>query len=201
MRRRLRACAGTGRKMSCRAAGSAGRAPVAQWIEQRFPKALAASSTLAGGASSAHSASNQPWLGCSHSELSVESMSLARVLLGWSCRNDHRRQESTGTVESRTPRSTVVAIYESRAGAEVALIALRQEGLDVNLLTVLGISTEEQALRFTATGIPANRAVTYARDVKSGKFLVLAGGSAQEIGRACALLGATGPSELTASAA
>ena len=76
--------------------------------------------------------------------------------------------------ESRTPKGSVVATYESRAGAEAALRALRDGGLDV-----------KQAKR----------------DVKSGKFLVLAGGSAQEIGRACALLGTTGPSELIANAA
>jgi hypothetical protein len=106
-------------------------------------------------------------------------------------------------MESRTPKSTVVAIYESRAGAEVAFHALQAGGLDIKQLTILGMafSTEEQALRFTADGIPAKRADTYERDVKSGKFLVLAGGSAQEIGRACALLGTTGPSELTANAA
>jgi hypothetical protein len=106
-------------------------------------------------------------------------------------------------VESRIARSTVVATYESRAGAEVAFNALRFAGLDVNPLTILGraFSHEEQALRLTSAGIPAKRAVTYERDVKSGKFLVLAGGSAQEIGRACALLGTTGSSELTANAA
>jgi hypothetical protein len=104
-------------------------------------------------------------------------------------------------MESRTPRSTVVATYESRAGAEVAFKALRDAGLGVHPLTILGISTEEQALRFTATGIPANKAVAYEHDLKFGKFLVVAGGSAQEIGRACALLGTTGPSELTANAA
>ena len=106
-------------------------------------------------------------------------------------------------MESRRPKSTVVATYESRTGAEVAFNALRDAGLDVKQLTILGMtfSTEEQALRLTAGGIPVKRAKTYERDVESGKFLVLAGGSAQEIGRACALLGATGPSELTANAA
>jgi hypothetical protein len=106
-------------------------------------------------------------------------------------------------MESCTPKSTVVAVYESRAGAEVAFNALRFAGLDVHPLTILGtaFSSEEQTPHFTDTGIPAKKAVTYERDVKSGKFLVLAGGSTQEIGRACALLGMTGPSALTANAA
>jgi hypothetical protein len=94
-------------------------------------------------------------------------------------------------------------MYESRAGAEVAFNALRDARLDVNQLTILckPFSTEEPSLGFTATGIPAKRAVTYEREVKSGKFLVLADGSAHVIGRACALLGTTGPSRLTAHAA
>jgi hypothetical protein len=102
-------------------------------------------------------------------------------------------------MDRRIPKSTVVATYESRAGAQIAFNALRDAGLDVGRLTILGtaFSTEEQLLRF----IPAKRAETYERNVKSGKFLVLAGGSAKEIGRACALLGTTGPSELTANAA
>jgi hypothetical protein len=138
--------------------------------------------------------------------LTVEAWASCRwhvSCFGSSCRCERRRQESKGTMESRTPKSTVIAIYESRAGAEVAFDALRAGGLDVNQLTILGraFSAEEQALWFIADGIPAKKAETYERDVKSGKFLVLAGGSAQEIGRACALLGATGPSELTANAA
>jgi hypothetical protein len=106
-------------------------------------------------------------------------------------------------MDSRTPRSTVIATYESRAGAELAFHALRDAGLDVSPLTIFGMahSSEDQARQFLATGIPAKRAVTYEREVKSGRFLVLAGGSAVEIGRACAVLGRTGPSELTANAA
>jgi hypothetical protein len=94
-------------------------------------------------------------------------------------------------------------MYESRAEAEVAFNALRNAGLDVNQVTILctAFATEEHSLRFSATGIPAKRAVSYERDVKSGKFLVLADGSAHGIGRACALLGTTSPSRLTAHAA
>jgi hypothetical protein len=43
--------------------------------------------------------------------------------------------------------------------------------------------------------------VDYEEDVKSGKFLVLAGGTADVIGRACALLGKTCPTWLAAHAA
>jgi hypothetical protein len=106
-------------------------------------------------------------------------------------------------MKSRTSGNAVVAMYESRQGAEVAFKALRDAGLDVHPLTIVAktFSAEEQALRFTAIGIPTRKLVTYERDVRSGKFLVLAGGSAHVIGRACALLGTTGPSRLTAHAA
>jgi hypothetical protein len=106
-------------------------------------------------------------------------------------------------MESPTSRNTVVATYESRAGAEVAFNTLREAGLDVNPLTILGtaVSAEEQAIRLTATGISAKKVMTYGRDVSSGKFLVVAGGSARVIGRVCALLGTTGPSRLAAHAA
>ena len=94
-------------------------------------------------------------------------------------------------------------MYESRTGAEIAFNALRDAGLDVSRLTILGeaFSSEEPAFGLTATGIPARRVVIYERDVKSGKFLVLAGGSAHVIGQACAVLGTTGPSRLNAHAA
>jgi hypothetical protein len=106
-------------------------------------------------------------------------------------------------MESCPPRNAVVAMYESRARAQVAFNALQDAGLDINQWMTRGrtFSAEEQGLRFAATGIPARTAVTYERDVQAGKFLVLAGGSAHEIGRACALLGTTGPTRLTAHAA
>jgi hypothetical protein len=112
-------------------------------------------------------------------------------------------KKARATMKSGIPGHAVVAMYESHSGAEVAFNALRDAGLDVDGLTIVGrfFSAEEQALGFKATGIPATRLVTYERDVKSGKFLVLAGGSAHVIGQVCALLGTTGPSRLTAHTA
>ncbi len=49
-------------------------------------------------------------------------------------------------------------------------------------------------------GIPASCVVNYENDVNSGKYLVLARGTADVIGRVCALLGKTRPSRLAAYA-
>jgi hypothetical protein len=97
----------------------------------------------------------------------------------------------------------VVAMYESLMGATIAFNALREARLDANQLTLVGeaFSGKERRLGFQEVGIPTRRAVNYEDDVKSGKFLVLIGGSADVIGRACALLGKTCPSRLTAHAA
>jgi hypothetical protein len=111
-------------------------------------------------------------------------------------------KKARATMKSRIPGHAVVAMYESQTGAEIAFNALRDAGLDVDGLTIVGrFSAEEQALGFRATGIPATKLVAYESDVKSGKFLVLAGGSAHVIGQVCALLGKTGPSRLTAHTA
>ncbi len=101
------------------------------------------------------------------------------------------------------PRHAVIAMYESHAGARLAFDALRDAGLDVNRLTLVGdrLSSADHDLDLTCVGIPASKMLTYERDMKSGKFLVLAGGSANVIGRVCALLGTTGPSRLIAHAA
>lgn len=105
-------------------------------------------------------------------------------------------------MKSRGTRNAVIATYESRASADVAFHALRRAGLDVTRLAVQGgsLSIEEQAKRLAVVGVPPRRAVTYEHAVKRGKFLVLVGGSARGIGQACALLGTTGPSQLTAYA-
>jgi hypothetical protein len=112
-------------------------------------------------------------------------------------------KKARASMQSRIAEHAVVAMYESHTGAEIAFNALRDAGLDVNRLTIVGkpVSADEQALQLNATGIPSRRLVAYERDVRCGKFLVLAGGSAQVIGRACAVLGRTGPSRLTAHAA
>ena len=82
-------------------------------------------------------------------------------------------------MESCTPKSTVVAVYESRAGAEVAFNALRFAGLDVHPLTILGtaFSSEEQTPHFTDTGIPAKKAVTYERSRISCAIVLVPAGS------------------------
>jgi hypothetical protein len=101
------------------------------------------------------------------------------------------------------PRHAVVAMYESHAGARLAFNALRDAGLDVNRLTLVGdrLSSGDHDLDLTCVGIPPSRILTYKRDMKSGKFLVLAGGTANVIGQVCAVLGTTGPSRLIAHAA
>jgi hypothetical protein len=97
----------------------------------------------------------------------------------------------------------VVAMYESLGGASIAFHALREAGLDTRQLTIVGQkpSSHRQLRWFHVAGVPASRIATHENDVKSGKFLLLAGGTADMIGLACALLGKTGPSRLTAYAA
>jgi hypothetical protein len=97
----------------------------------------------------------------------------------------------------------VVAMYESHGGAAIAFNVLQEAELDMHQLTIVGENSlvGEQRLGFEAVGIPARRVVDYEEDVKSGKFLVLAGGTADVIGRACALLGKTCPTWLAAHAA
>jgi uncharacterized membrane protein len=165
-----------------------------------------------------------------------------------------------------TQENSVVAIYESHTGAEVALKELRKAGLDMKRLSIIGkdFHTEEHALGFYTSGdrmkfwgtrgafwgslwgilfggaffflpafgplvvmgplvgwivgalegavvggaagvlaaalgsigIPNDSIVKYEFDVKAGKFLVLASGTAEMIAHAHVVLGTTGASLL-----
>ncbi len=166
-----------------------------------------------------------------------------------------------------TQEQTVVAIYDSHTGAEAAIKALQQAGLDMKRLSIIGkdFQTEEHALGFyssgdrmkiwggqgafwgtlwgvlfggaffvipalgpivvmgplvawivgalegaaiggaagvltaalTSIGIPKDSVVKYELDVKTGKFLVLARGTAEMIEHARSVLHSTGASRLT----
>jgi hypothetical protein len=53
-----------------------------------------------------------------------------------------------------TPEHSVVAVYDSHAGAEAAVKALQQEGVDMKRLSILGLNihTEEHATGFYTSG-------------------------------------------------
>lgn len=165
-----------------------------------------------------------------------------------------------------TQEHSVVAIYDTHAGAEAAVKLLQQDGIDMKQLSIVGkdYHTEEQAIGFytsgdrmkfwggrgifwgslwgmlfgsalffipaigpivamgpivgwivgalegaavggvagvlvaalTSIGIPEDSVVKYEMEVKAGKFLVLARGSAEMIVQARTLLGTTGASQL-----
>jgi hypothetical protein len=102
----------------------------------------------------------------------------------------------------RIQTHAVVAMYESQMGATVAFNALRRAGLDMHRLTLVGHTTSatEPRLGFPWIGIPTRNVANYEDDVRSGRFLVMLGGTAEVVGRACALLGQTRPSRLNAHA-
>jgi hypothetical protein len=165
-----------------------------------------------------------------------------------------------------TQEDSIVAIYDSHTGAETAIKALQEAGLDMKKLSIVGkdFHTEEQALGFytsgdrmkfwgargafwgslwgvlfggafffipgigplivmgpfvawivgalegatiggvagvlagalTTAGFPKDSAVKYEVEVKAGKYLVLAHGTADMIDKARAILGNTGASQL-----
>ncbi len=169
-----------------------------------------------------------------------------------------------------TQGHSVVAIYDSHTGAESAIKALQQAGLDMKRLSIVAkdFHTEEHALGFytsgdrmkfwggrgvfwgslwgmlfgsafffipafgplvvmgplvawivgalegaavggaagvlaaalTGIGIPKESVLKYESEVKAGKFLVLAVGTADMIEHARSVLRTTGPSQLTAHA-
>jgi hypothetical protein len=164
---------------------------------------------------------------------------------------------------------SIVAVYETHTGADTAIKALQQAGLDMKKLSIVArdFHTEEHALGFytsgdrvkfwggrgafwgslwgmlfggafffiptigpivvmgpfvawivsalegatlcgiagvlaaalTSAGFPKDSAVKYEVEVKAGKFLVLAHGSAEMIEKARAVLGNTGASHLSTS--
>ncbi len=94
-------------------------------------------------------------------------------------------------------------MYESQNDAELALQTLRQARLEVHpvWLEPGSVMAGEKARGLARIGIPARRIGTYLRDLELGRFLVLAAGSIDAIGNACAVLGATNPLRLVAHAA
>ena len=94
-------------------------------------------------------------------------------------------------------------MYESHDAAELALHTLREACLAVSpvWLEPGSINPAEKARGLERIGIPARRIRTYVRDLELGRFLVLAAGSIDAIGSACAVLGATNPLRLVAHAA
>jgi hypothetical protein len=81
-----------------------------------------------------------------------------------------------------TKKAEVVAICDSRASAEAAVVALHREGLDLKRILIGGDahSTEQHILD----------------SVKDGEFLVLVRGTADMIVHARAVLGTTGSAAL-----
>ena len=168
-----------------------------------------------------------------------------------------------------TTEDSIVAVYESHTGAEAAIKALQQAGVDMKKLSIVArdFHTEEHALGFytsgdrvkfwggrgafwgslwgilfggafffipaigpvvvmgpfvawivsalegaalggiagvlaaalTSAGVPKDSAVKYEVEVKAGKFLVLAHGTSELIGKARAILGNTAASHLSTS--
>jgi hypothetical protein len=168
-----------------------------------------------------------------------------------------------------TKEDSIVAVYDTHTGAEAAIKALQQAGLDIKKLSIVArdFHTEEHALGFytsgdrvkfwgargvfwgslwgtlfggafffiptigpvvvmgpfvawivsalegatlggiagvlaaalTSAGFPKDSAAKYEVEVKAGKFLVLAHGTAEMIGTARAVLGNTGASHLSTS--
>jgi hypothetical protein len=79
-------------------------------------------------------------------------------------------------------QTAVAAIFDSRAAAEDAIVALHQEGLDMKRLSIFGRDcTTKQHTSGSA---------------KIEKFLVLVHGTAEMIVHARAILGTTGSSHL-----
>lgn len=175
------------------------------------------------------------------------------------------------TMTSTSQEHTVVAAYDSHAGAEAAITALHKAGIDMKQLSIIGkgFHTEEHAIGFytmgdrikqwggngaflgslwgmlfgtaffflpaigpvvvmgplvawivgalegaavggsvgvfaaalSSIGVPDDSIVKYELEVKAGRFLVLARGTADLVEQARGVLGTTGASHLTVHAA
>ena len=79
-----------------------------------------------------------------------------------------------------TQQTAAVAIFDSRSGAEDAVVALNQEGVDMKRLSIFGKDTEQHTNGSFGTK----------------QFFVLVHGTAEMIVHARAVLGTTGSSHL-----